>query len=312
MRLSVKENTAINFCNYLLVSLASLFLFSSYSILATTPKPSYEEYLKGQLYTLTPENSMFPSATRNEGHTYQGKQYPAQDHYNDRTTLVFVPASVNLAEEFDVIVYFHGWYNNARNSLTTFKLGEQLIGSERNAILIIPQGPKNAPDSSGGRMEDAGHFRRFLTEVLSELGVTDKHPTANRNIILAGHSGAYRAMAFILMHGGITSSITEVYILDGLYSQIEKFSYWMEHSNGRLINIYTPDGGTRRESEELIEAMDVWRFPYVHIQGDVFEDQQLKEARIVFIASELGHNDVISKQNQLQRFLRTGATNHKD
>ncbi len=259
----------------------------------------------GLLFELQPNNSMFPSPLRAQGHHYQNKHYPAATHYQDKTTLVYVPQTINLQQEFEVIVYFHGWYNNASNSLTSFNLAKQLIASKRNAILIIPQGPKNAPDSSGGRMEEAGHFKRFINDVLQQLPDVSR-PLNELDIILAGHSGAYRAMAFILTHGGMTNQIREVYLFDGLYAQIEKFSDWMSNSQGRFINIYTPDGGTRSESEELIQRMTEWKLPFHVIEGDDFTDAELRSARIIFIASELGHNDVISKQLQLQRFLSTG------
>jgi len=37
------------------------------------------------------------------------------------------------------------------------------------------------------------------------------------SIILSGNSGAYHAISFILMWGGMTASVREVYLFDALY-----------------------------------------------------------------------------------------------
>jgi hypothetical protein len=48
-------------------------------------------------------------------------------------------------------------------------------------------------------------------------------------------------------------------LFDGLYGYIEKYTYWLDHYGGRFINIYTKNGGTKEESENLMECFDSWK-----------------------------------------------------
>lgn len=267
----------------------------------------YSDY--GSLYRFELANAPFPDDERAGGHTYSDKHYPKEIHYNDSTTLAFIPDYYDVKDSIDIIVYFHGWGNNVDNVLKKFKLIEQLYGSNRKAVLITPEGPKNAPDSFGGKLEESGRFKLFVEEVLAKLSTILNTKLTSRNIILAGHSGAYRVMSYILLHGGLTEQINEVYLFDGLYADVEKYSYWLDHYDGRFINIYTPSGGTKNLSENLMIDLKAWKIPFTFIDGDEFTNEQLQSSRILFISSQLKHSEVVSSQDQLQRFLETGKWN---
>ncbi|MCK5088197.1 MAG: hypothetical protein KAQ90_11780, partial [Melioribacteraceae bacterium] len=170
----------------------------------------------------------------------------------------------------------------------------------------MPEGPKNTPDSFGGKLEETGKFKLFVDEVLNTLQTTYNTKLMTNNLVLAGHSGAYRVIAYILMRGGLTEKITEVFLFDGLYADVEKYSYWLDHYKGRFINIYTPNGGTKRESENLMECFTAWGIPFTFIDGDEFTNEELQENKIIFIASQLKHNEVIGSKEQFKRFLETG------
>lgn len=61
-------------------------------------------------------------------------------------------------------------------------------------------------------------------------------------IVLAGHSGAYRVIAYTLTNGD--TPVAEVYLFDALYSQVEKFLSWVQQDkNHRFTNWYTNHGG---------------------------------------------------------------------
>jgi hypothetical protein len=282
------------------IALTLLFLISNVSA------QKFDLKNHGKLVRLNPANSMFPDTARMNGHVYRDSLYSFEEHYNDSTALVYVPNHVSLEKNFDIIVYFHGWWNNVDSSLINFELAEQLVGSKRNAILILPEGPKNSADSYGGKLEQAGRFKKFIEEVLSHLPESSIQNPESSNYTLAGHSGANRVMAFILMHGGLTTNIKEVYLFDGLYSHVEKYTYWLDNFDGRFINIYTPDGGTKYLSENLMVSLKAWNMPFTHIPSDEFTDDDLKSNRIIIIESKLGHNEVINTQHQFKRFLQTG------
>lgn len=290
------------------------------SLNCTAQEISYSEY--GKLYRFELSNAPFPSAARDSGHVYNKIHYPKETHYNDSTVLVFVPEYLSLPDEVNIVVYFHGWNNNVDSVLTRFKIIEQFYASGKQAILLMPEGPKNVPDSFGGKLEEAGRFVLLIDEVLKNLSITmdnglsqrinakrisDTQTTklSARNIILSGHSGAYRVIACILMRGGLTENIKGVYLFDGLYADVEKYSYWLNHYNGRFINIYTPNGGTKRESENLMECLTAWDKPYTLIESDEFTNEDLKSERIIFIRSSLKHSEVISTQDQFKRFWET-------
>jgi len=60
------------------------------------------------------------------------------------------------------------------------------------------------------------------------------------------------------MRGGLTENIKEVYLFDALYGDTEKFSYWLDHQKGKIINIYTEHGGTKQGCENLMADLTGW------------------------------------------------------
>src|SRR5207244_3266740 len=111
------------------------------------------------------ESAPFPHPARAEGHKYKEKVYPAADHYSDNTVGIFIPKGFRETGRIDFIVHFHGWNNNVASVLRQYKLGDQLVQSARNAVLVVPQGPRDAPDSFGGKLEDPDGFKHFMKEV---------------------------------------------------------------------------------------------------------------------------------------------------
>ena len=65
----------------------------------------------------TSDHTMFPHEKRAKGHTYEGKAYPADLHYSDRTVAIFVPKGFRAGDATDLVFYFHGWRNNVDDTL---------------------------------------------------------------------------------------------------------------------------------------------------------------------------------------------------
>lgn len=264
---------------------------------------NFEETKFGVIYKFELKNSPFPHKLRNKGYNYKNEFYDAEQHYNDSTVLVFIPNYFKLKDSIDYIFYFHGWYNNIDSSLAQFNLIEQVYNSNQNAIFVFPEGTKNAPDSFGGKLENQNIFRYLVDEINSELEKIFNIHFKIGSIILSGHSGAYRVIAHILLHGGLTNKISSVILFDGLYADIEKYSYWFDNYKGKFINIYTEDGGTKSQSENLMMCLNAWNIEYKLIDNDDFSMNDLNDKRIVFIKSELDHNQVIHTKNQFQKFI---------
>jgi hypothetical protein len=242
---------------YLFLLIFTLCLFTTTALSAQ----NFSEY--GTLHRFSLHNAAFPHPKRAEGHTYQNKKFPVETHYQDSTVLVFVPKSFRFSTKIDIVVHFHGWSALVDNVVTKFKLIEQFVAAHPNAIFIVPQGPKDAPDSFGGKLEDKEGFQKFIDETLRALAKAHGRKILEpRHIILSGHSGAYRVMSFILLHGGLAKNIREVWLFDGLYGQLEKYGVWLQQPKVRLINIYTKEGGTFATSLDFETDILAWQLPF--------------------------------------------------
>ena len=264
----------------------------------------------GQLIVTQFVSAPFPHTARNEGHTYKEKVYPAKEHYSDSSVTIFIPKGFRETSKVDVVVYFHGWFSTVPRSLSIFKLVEQFVDGNKNAILVVPEGPHMAPDSFGGKLEDAGGFKKFIEELTATLKSRKIFKNADfsiGNVILSGHSGGYRVMSAIVDRGGLSSNVKEVWILDGLYAETEKFLAWSDREQGRLVNIYTDGGGTKDDSETMMELLKKRGTPFLAVEETKVTQAELKANKLVFIHTELGHNDVVAKRNQFALFLKTSS-----
>lgn len=269
------------------------------------PQPITERYDHfGEMFVPQFSSAPFPHPERKNGHVYGDMTYSAQEHYSDRSVAIFITKGFKPTEKINFVVYFHGWNNNIDSACAQFDLIEQFSGSKKNAIFVFPEGPKNSPDSFGGKLEDRDGLKNLIDDVLKFL--IKKNRIKSRevgNIVLAGHSGAYHVISFCLMRGGYTKNISDVILFDALYGQTEKFIHWIENFNGRFVNIYTDNGGTKEETEKLIKILDVNKIPFCRIDEKQLKLEDLNSNRIIFIHSDLTHNQVISRRNQFREFL---------
>ncbi len=276
--------------------------------------PSLEETYAahGRLIVAPFASAPFPHPARAEGHTYQGRPYPAKEHYSDNSVALFIPKGFRETGRVDFVVHFHGWRNSVGGTLGTFRLIEQFVASDRNAVLVVPEGPRNAPDSFGGKLEDPGGFQRFMAEVVATLrarAVFTKHAKdfSLGRIILSGHSGGYRVIAGILDRGGLSKDVDEVWLFDALYGQADSFLAWSDRTGGRLLNIYTDQGGTKAESEKLQSRLRARGTPILAATETALDSAALRTNPFVFIHTDLGHNDVLARRDQFALFLKTSA-----
>lgn len=261
----------------------------------------------GQLIFTQFVSAPFPHAARARGHKCKDKDFPADKHYSDSTVAIFIPKAFRETGRVDFVIYFHGWYNTVTGTLSTFKVIEQFTASGKNAVLVVPEGPHNAPDSFGGKLEDPDGFKRFMAELtatLKQRGVL-KTDFAVGNIILSGHSGGYRVMSAIVDRGGMSANVKEVWLFDALYAETEKFLAWSDREHGRLLNIYTDKGGTKDDSEAMMERLKKRGTRFLATEETKLTPDELQTNKLVFIHTDLGHNDVVAKRGQFQLFLKT-------
>lgn len=263
----------------------------------------------GNLLLVHLPSAPFPHSSRAQGHTYKGKFYSAADHYSDDTVAIFVPRGFRETGRVDFVVHFHGWSSNVRNVLKRHQLIEQLVSSGRNAVLVVPEGPKDAPDSSGGKLEEAGGFQRFVhdaADALRRSGALARTNFTVGQIILSGHSGGYKVMASILDRGGLPESVCEAWLFDGLYGDTDKFVAWMDRGpGGRLVNIFTDGGGTKVETEMLIASLKKRGTAFRSLEEKDLKPEELRYRGFILLHTSLTHNEVVEKHETFRSFLET-------
>lgn len=260
----------------------------------------------GTIYIFQIHNAEFPHPKRADGHIYDNKTYTFKEHYNDSSVLVFVPKNFRWSSKPDLLIHFHGWFNHIDSAAENFKLLEQFAATGKNALFIISQGPKDAPDSFGGKFEDTDGFKNFITEVLDTLSKKEnkKYGTLTpNNIILSGHSGGYRVISFILLKGGLTKNIKEVWLFDALYGDLEKFAVWLQNKNARFVNIYTQHGGTFETSKEFQSELTAWKIPFWSGNENELTDEILQKNKIISVFTPLEHNETLYKTNFFRRLV---------
>ncbi len=266
----------------------------------------YESY--GQLILTNLESAPFPHPDREKGFTNKTSFFSAEKHYRDNTVAIFIPKEIKKGKRVDFVIHFHGWGNSVTNVLRKYELIEQLAASGRNAILVIPQGPLNASDSFDGKLEDVGGFDRFMDEVLAVIRENPNFKNAKtRNIILSGHSGGYQVISAIVAQTN-KFPVREVWLFDALYGRTEKFIKWFDGRNDvRLVNIYTDNGGTKTETEKLMKELQEKKVSFVASEDKSISDKMLKKNHMVFIHTDLPHDEVVHKQTAFEKFLRTSC-----
>ncbi|MGH8022901.1 MAG: hypothetical protein ACRED1_04935, partial [Limisphaerales bacterium] len=194
--------------------------------------------------------------------------------------------------------------------LDGYQLIEQLADSRKNCILVVPQGPFYAPDSSGGKLEETNGFARFMADVVAAVkssGAVEQTNFDIGHIILSGHSGGYKVMAAIVDHGGLSNKIREVWLFDALYAGRENFVAWQKAEQGRLLDIYTDHGGTEYETADLIGSLKADGVPYWSGEDTAVTLDDLRTNKYVILHSNLTHVQTVFKRRAFQKFLETSC-----
>lgn len=243
-------------------------------------------------------HTSFPDTGRRLGHVYSGKLYSAKEHYNDSTVLIIAPKNLNAKKKVDLVFWFHGWGNNVDSAAIRYELTKQFIASKRNAVLVLAEIARNAPDSYGGKLENSGVFKLLVADVLQGLIakqlVTQGYSAGH--ILLAGHSGAYRVMARVIKNGQMP--VDEVMLFDALYAETDIYLDWIKADRQhRFIDIYTDHGGTLDESKKMAGMIDDADLNNFQTEETKLVPAQFDAHPLIFIHSLKEHNDVVSPDN---------------
>jgi hypothetical protein len=240
--------------------------------------------------------------------------------YKDDTVIAFVPSHYRYAshEQVSLLVHFHGHSTTADRAMAAHELRGQLDDSKQNAILLVPQGPVFASDSSCGKLEVPGGLSRMLDDALAMLASREVRAALGPaaipegafpgRVCLSAHSGGYHAAACGIRAGGV--EIHELYLFDALYADVDVFKSWVIAGRGRpqrtrhkLVSFYT-EGTTATVSRQL--CADLCRAG-VRCASETVEGTLSREeitlAEAVFVHTGLWHSEVTYETNALRDCL---------
>ena len=255
-------------------------------------------------FKITSSHTSFPDTGRMKGHLYNDVLYNTADHYSDSSVIIITPKNFIAKKKVDMIFWFHGWNNNIDSALVRYGLSRQFAESGTNAVLVLAETAKDAPDSYGGKLEQKNTFSKLVADVLQKL-VSMHVISANDNIgnvILAGHSGAYRVIANILQNGNVP--VNEVILFDALYADTGKFLTWLIDGNDhRFINLYTDNGGTYDETKDMMRQIKNLNVPADSLEETDITPAILQNNKIIFIHTTHEHNDIIQHPDNFKVFI---------
>ena len=249
---------------------------------------------------------------RPQGRTFLPKlaaaPYPhAGRPYTDSTVGIYVPAHYRAGDSIDYVVHFHGWHNDVRHVFERYRLREQLDASGRNAILIVPQGPKDAPDSDFGKLEhDQNGFARLIAQIgefLREHDVTTAQKTGR--IVLSSHSGGFGGQGGVLTRGGLNGLVSDVLLFDAAYGYYDAYADWVKRSQGHLLSLFTTD-----TENGNVYLMSLVQGPQPNLFVHTAHGMTLAELQTrapTFVLTTVAHDELLQRYNWYSLFLQATA-----
>lgn len=253
----------------------------------------------------TSSHCSFPDTGRINGHFYDSVHYSNAEHYNDSSVLLIIPDQFQKTSTVDLVFWFHGWRNNVDTAAEFYKLSKQFVASKRNAILVLPETARDAPDSYGGKLEQPGMFKALVNDVMNELKKREVIPSQamSSHILLAGHSGAFRVIAYILQNG--QAPVQEVFLFDALYSQLDKYLNWIyQDQSNHFVHWFTNHGGgTDEMSDTMMVELKNHHIDFKLDGEGAVNSELIRNNRILFIHSLREHNVIINDPDNFKLLL---------
>jgi len=270
--------------------------------------PGWNQSKDGQLIVRAFAAAPYPHASRENGYKTKDKTFPRDPHYVDSAVAVFIPAGYQPGKTVDYVVHFHGHKMHLSKVLTNYDLLHQMQRAKVNAILIVPQGAKDAPDEGFGKLElDNGGLRRLLEEVTAFLQAEGKVNTSTiGKVVITAHSGGYNGAGAVLDHGGLGENITDCVLFDATYGWREQFAKWAQASpEHRLVSFYTEHLAER--NKQMMGMLTKSNTAFVQLNEADLNEAELHARGAKFIETKLAHDEVVSKRNYFSLLLSTSA-----
>jgi hypothetical protein len=172
--------------------------------------------------------------------------------FTDPSVRVFLPEGYRDRGAHDLVLHFHGWNTTVASTLATHLYQEHLYASGSNAVLVVPQGPVDAPSGDFGKLMGKGGVSRLLTEVLVLLYREGKitHPVRG-DLVLTSHSGGYQAVAATLdLNNQPLPKVAQIDLFDSIYGYEASFVLFVL-TGGTLRSNYSETGGTLDQNQTV-------------------------------------------------------------
>ena len=259
----------------------------------------------GDLALLAFKSAPFPHGSRANGYQYDKIFYPADPHYSDSTVGIFIPKQFKPSKTVNFVIHFHGWNNHVQQVFDQFDLARQMHLSGLNAVLLVPQGPRDSSDSSDGKLQhDRGSLTAFVGEALEVLEREGRvpHGAVLGHIALTAHSGGYLVTTYICDRKELYDKITDVILFDASYGGLPAFAEYAATPPHRLISICTEHLG--HENARLIALLQKRHVqPKVMLEEDVTDADIVKRGPFIVLTTTLEHNEVVSKRDYFAKWL---------
>ncbi|MEQ8820794.1 MAG: hypothetical protein RLY93_11170 [Sumerlaeia bacterium] len=279
-------------------ALRKIFLLTALCCLGSVARAEWHptpDSAPGEMTLVPMENAPFPHESRAEGHSYGETFFPADKHYSDNSVLLYLSANYRPGPETHLLFYFHGWGNSIEKAANEFRLLEQVSNSGKNVVFVFPEGPKDASDSGLGKLEEEGGIARLAEEVLAKLKADSKAPDDSKlgQVILSGHSGAFRGIARSLRHGGLDDRVSAVFLLDASYSHFDDFTNWIQaHPDHQLFSLFTDH--LAPENAQMMARLSKADFPFaVREDTDITSDWLAGQNAVFIVTRERDHNQTV-------------------
>lgn len=193
---------------------------------SVTSRVQWSKEAWGELGVGPLKSAPYPDDSRKDGYKTDSETFGYEGHYDDNSVAFVIPQGFKAGASVDFVVICHGHRNQCGRFVGQADLGALLEASGRNAIIIVPQGPKDAPDSGGGKFEKPGGFAAFVNEAFEVLKKEGKLAADAQlgNVVLGGFSGGYRPVALAVKNGQLNEKISEVWLIDAAYGFHEELA----------------------------------------------------------------------------------------
>jgi hypothetical protein len=203
------------------------------------------------------------------------------------------PIRVWTAPNYDpatarTIVFVHGYGIGVDSAWSEYHLEEQFARSGLNAMFVVCGAP--------GSLEQ-GVVWPSLSKLLSEISDGLGEPLPAGELVVVGHSAAYRTLVLWLNNPALHTLV----LLDAAYGEEDRFLEWTRDEHHRLINI----------ASDTIDESN-WMHAFLpdtkRIRGLPSEwTDEARAARVLYVRTGIGHMSMVMNGVTLPLALRALA-----